>query len=196
MEKGQEILNRVKDGDASAILYKLQSITEQQVEEIDYQQQIDRWNRYQEILDKIEKMCGRDTGVRLIRNVKHNFKRFTDDSSVAVGVIGVIGLLLLLAASWFDAIYWIGSLATIGLVAWQVLIRLHHPSMIHFKCSPVLHINEFAYMRQAIKAIPTVENDPVVRLPVIEMSVSRAWLLQNGMLKFMQSLSDMKLDIK
>ena len=81
-----------------------------------------------------------------------------------------------------------------GFVAWQAFIRLHHPSIIHFKCSPVLHIDEFAYMRHAIKAIPPAENDPVVRLPELEMYVSRAWLSQHGMLKFMQTLGDIKLD--
>ena len=75
-----------------------------------------------------------------------------------------------------------------------MLIRLHHPSTIHFKCTPVLHINEFDYMRQAIKAIPPADNDPVVRLPAMEMSISRAWLAQRGMLKFMESLSDINLN--
>jgi hypothetical protein len=57
-----------------------------------------------------------------------------------------------------------------------------------------LHIDEFAYMRQAIKGIPAVEHDPIVRLPVIEMDIPRAWLGQQGMLKFMESLNDIKLD--
>ncbi|HXG07926.1 MAG TPA: hypothetical protein VNI77_11455 [Nitrososphaera sp.] len=39
-----------------------------------------------------------------------------------------------------------------------------------------MHIDESAYIRQAIKAIPPVESDPVVRLPVLEMFVPRVWL--------------------
>jgi hypothetical protein len=59
-----------------------------------------------------------------------------------------------------------------------------------------LHIDEFAYMRQAIKGIPPVEHDPIVRLPVLEMDIPRAWLGQQGMLKFMESLNDLKLEDK
>jgi hypothetical protein len=90
----------------------------------------------------------------------------------------------------------IGSAMALGFIGWQSFIRLHHPSIINFSCSPVLHIDEFAYMRQAIKGIPAVEHDPIVRLPVMEMDIPRAWLGQQGMLKFMESLSDLKLEDK
>ena len=197
MREEQEILNHLINIDncESNILRQLQSITEQRVDQIDYQQQIERWNRYQELLDKIEKRCGRHAGVKLARNVKHNFKVFTDVSSAALAVIAVTGLMALLGALTIDSIYYAaGSIVALGFVGWQALIRLHHPSIIHFKCSPVLHIDEFAYMRQAIKAIPPAENDPIVRLPVLEMSISRVWLAQQGMLQLMESLSDIKLD--
>ena len=49
-------------------------------------------------------------------------------------------------------------------------------------------------MRQAIKGIPPlVEHDPIVRLSALEMDIPRAWLGRQGMLKFMDSLSDLKL---
>lgn len=196
MKEDQEISNLLnKDGSGTAIFYKLQSITKQQIDELDYQQQIERWNGYQDLLDKIEKKCSRDSGVRLARNVKHNFRHFTDASSVAIGIVFVIGSLLLLAASLFDAIYLIGSFATMGLVAWQIFIRVYHPSTIQLKCLPVLHIDEFAYMRQAIKGIPPIVNDPVVRLPALEMSIPRAWLSQQGMLNFMRRLDDIEPDV-
>ncbi len=199
MREEQKILNHfidVEDENGHTnILHQLQTITEQKVEEIDYQQQIDRWNRYQEILDKIEERCGANTGVRLDRNVRHNFYLFTATSYAALSVVGITGLMALLGAYSLDNVYYAGGgLAVLGVVAWQAFVRVHHPSIIHFKCSPVLHIDEFAYIRQAIKAVPPVENDPVVRLPLLEMSVSRKWLSQNGMLKFMQSLADIRLD--
>ncbi|MEW6604231.1 MAG: hypothetical protein AB1351_06025 [Thermoproteota archaeon] len=197
MREEQKILNHfinVEDAGAN-VLHQLQRVTKERVDEIDYQQQIDRWNRYQEILDKIEERCGVNTGVLLARNVKHNFNQFTATSSAALAVVGIVGLMALLSAFSLDNIYYaVGGLVALGFVAWQAFIRLHHPSTIHFKCSPVLHIDEFAYMRQAIKAIPPAESDPVVRLPVLEMSVSRSWLSQHGMLKFMHSLGDIKLD--
>jgi hypothetical protein len=50
-------------------------------------------------------------------------------------------------------------------------------------------------MRQAIKGIPPlVEHDPIVRLPILEMDIPRVWIGQRGMLKFMDSLSDLKLE--
>ncbi|HEX7033070.1 MAG TPA: hypothetical protein VF172_08725 [Nitrososphaera sp.] len=199
MREEQKILNHfinVEDENGRTnILHQLQTVKEQRVEEIDYQQQIDRWNRYQGILDKIEERCGANTGVRLARNVRHNFNLFTTTSSAALAVVGITGLMALLGAYSLDNVYYAaGGLVALGVAAWQTVIRLHHPSIIHFKCSPVLHIDEFAYIRQAIKAIPPVENDPVVRLPALEMSVSRSWLAQNGMLKFMQNLADIRLD--
>ncbi|MEP0824546.1 MAG: hypothetical protein HRF40_03595 [Nitrososphaera sp.] len=195
MREEQKILNHFIDTEDenghTNILHELQTVTEQKVEELDYEQQIDRWNRYQQLLDKIEKKCDTNTGVRLARNVWHNFKLFTATSSAVLAVVGITGLMALLGAYTLDnAYYAAGGLFALGVAAWQAFIRLHHPSAIHFKCSPVLHIDEFAYIRHAIKSIPPIENDPVVRLPVLEMSVSRAWLAQHGMLKLMQNLVD------
>jgi hypothetical protein len=199
MREEQKILNHHinidgKDGNAN-ILQQLQGVTKQRVDQLDYQQQIERWNRYQALLDGIDKKCGRHVGVRLARNVKHNFRVFTDVSYAGLSIIGIVALMVLWSSFSTNSIYGIiGSITALGFVGWQTLIRLYHPSIIHFKCSPVLHIDEFAYMRQAIKAIPLAEHDPIVRLPVLEMSVSRAWLAQQGMLKFMESLSDIKLE--
>jgi hypothetical protein len=36
---------------------------------MDHQQQIERWNKYQEILDEIGKKCNRRVDVRLARSV-------------------------------------------------------------------------------------------------------------------------------
>jgi hypothetical protein len=177
------------------IFGQLKAVASQRIADIDYQQQIDRWNKYQELLDKVDKKCGRRAGVRLSRNVKHNVKTFSDTVSAALGIIALTALVSLSGSLTINSIYGIiGSAIALGFIGWQSFIRLHHPSVINFRCSPVLHIDEFAYMRQAIKGIPAVEHDPIVRLPVIEMDIPRAWLGQQGMLKFMESLNDIKLD--
>jgi hypothetical protein len=49
-------------------------------------------------------------------------------------------------------------------------------------------------MNKAIKGIRKVRRDPVVKLPPLEMSIPRAWLAQQGMLDFMESLADIKSD--
>ena len=180
---------------AGNIFRQLKAVASQRVADIDYEQQIARWNQYQELLDKINKKCSRQVGVRLSRNVKHNVKTFTDTVTAALGTIALTALVSMCGSFTTNSLYGvIGSAIALGFVGWQSIIRLHHPSIINFRCSPVLHIDEFAYMRQAIKAIPAVEHDPIVRLPMLEMAIPRAWLGKQGMLKFMDSLSDLKLE--
>lgn len=177
------------------IFRQLRAVASQRVAYIDYEQQISRWNEYQELLDKIDKKCSRQVGVRLSRNVKHNVKTFTDATTAALGTIALTALMSMWGSFTINSLYGIfGSAIALGFIGWQSFIRLYHPSIINFRCSPVLHIDEFAYMRQAIKGIPAVEHDPIVRLPVLEMDIPRAWLGQQGMLKFMESLSDLKLE--
>ena len=180
---------------AGNIFRQLKAVASQRVADIDYKQQIDRWNQYQELLDKIDKKCSRQVGVKLSRNVRHNVKTFTDATTAALGTIALTALMSMWGSFTTNSLYGIiGSLIALGFIGWQSFIRLHHPSIINFKCSPVLNIDEFAYMRQAIKGIPAVEHDPIVRLPMIEMNIPRVWLGQQGMLKFMESLSDLKLE--
>jgi hypothetical protein len=175
------------------IFRQLTAIANQRIADIDYEQQIIRWNEYQELLDKIDKKCSRQAGVRLSRNVKHNVKIFTGTTVYALGFIAMIALMWLAVSFTINSVYGIiGSAIALGFIVWQSFIRVHHPSIINFRCSPILHIDEFAYMRQAIKGIPPVEHDPIVRLPVLEMDIPRAWLGQEGMLKFMESLRDLK----
>jgi hypothetical protein len=177
------------------IFRQLKTVASQRMAAIDYEQQIARWNEYQELLDKIDKKCSRHVGVRLSRNVKHNVKTFTETTIGALVFFAMIALMSLAGSYMMNNIYGMsGSAIALGFIGWQSFIRLYHPSIINFRCSPVLHIDEFAYMRQAIKGIPAVEHDPIVRLPVLEMDIPRAWLGQQGMLKFMESLSDLKLE--
>ncbi len=177
------------------IFRQLKTIASQRVADIDYEQQIERWNQYQELLDKIDKKCSRQVGVKLSRNVKHNVKTFTETTVAALGFLAMIALMSMAGSYTMNNLYGIiGSAIALGFIGWQSFIRVHHPSIINFRCSPILHIDEFAYMRQAIKGIPAVEHDPIVRLPVLEMNIPRAWLGQQGMLKFMESLRDLKLE--
>lgn len=47
------------------VFRQLKTIASQRVANIDYEQQIERWNQYQELLDKLDKKCSRQAGVRL-----------------------------------------------------------------------------------------------------------------------------------
>jgi hypothetical protein len=192
--------NAVNDNSSNSssggnIFRQLTAVANQRIADIDYEQQIARWNQYQELLDKIDKKCSRQAGIRLSRNVKHNVKTFNEISIAALGFIALTALMSLAGSYTMNSIYGIfGSAIALGFIGWQSFIRVHHPSIINFRCSPVLHIDEFGYMRQAIKGIPAVEHDPIVRLPILEMAIPRTWLGRQGMLKFMESLSELKLE--
>lgn len=191
----EDVINDSSGTIEGNVFHQLKAVASQRVANIDYEQQIERWNQYQELLDKIDKKCSRQAGVRLSRNVKHNVKTFTETTVAALGFVALISLMSLVGSYTLNSVYGIiGSAIAVGFIGWQSFIRVHHPSIISFRCSPVLHIDEFAYMRQAIKGIPAVEHDPTVRLPVVEMAIPRAWLGQQGMLTFMESLSDLKLE--
>nr|MDQ3977152.1 hypothetical protein [Thermoproteota archaeon] len=75
------------------IFRQLKAVASQRIIDIDYEQQIERWNQYQELLEKIDKKCSRRAGVRLSRNVKHNVKTFTDATTAALGIIALTAIM-------------------------------------------------------------------------------------------------------
>jgi hypothetical protein len=161
---------------------------------VDYNQQIERWNSYQHMLDEIGGKCEKTKGdVQLRRNVRHNVKVLDDAAVAFLSVIGLFALIIGDVGIANNNIYVVlGAAVALALVGWQAFIRLHPPSLVHFTCKPALHIDEYAYMNKAIKGIRKVQRDPVVNLPPLEMSIPRTWFAQQGMLDFMQTLADIK----
>src|ERR671932_388792 len=82
-------INDTSSSSGGNIFLELKSIAGQKVAYIDYERQIERWNKYQELLDKVDKKCSRRTGVRLSRNVRHNVRTFTETATAALGVIAL-----------------------------------------------------------------------------------------------------------
>lgn len=177
-------------------------------DKLDYRSQIERWNKYQNILDKIEEKCKHTKGdVILRRNIKHNVKILDDVSIAFLSVIGLTALMIIVGglieengsislinnSNNYYAI--IGGLLAFAFVGWQIVLRLFPPSIIRFTCRPALHIEEYAYMNKHVRGIPKVTRDPVIRLPPMEMQIPRSWLAQQGLLEFMESLQDIKFDI-
>ena len=164
--------------------------------EVDHEIQIERWNAYQDLLDKIEKKCLETNGdVILRRNIKHNVKILGDTEVAILSIIGLVAGVILFAGYFTHDMYrTIGAGIALAFVGWQVLVRIRPPALIHFSCAPALHFEEYAYMNRAIKAIPVVHRDPVVHLARTEMSIPRSWLAQQAMLGFMASLNDVKPD--
>src|SRR5215207_671570 len=87
------------------IFRQLKGVASQRVADIGYEQQIARWNEYQELLDKIDKKCSRQAGVRLSRNVKHNVKTFTDATTAALGTIALTALMSMWGSFTTNSLY-------------------------------------------------------------------------------------------
>jgi len=166
---------------------------------LDYSRQIERWNKYQNVLDKIEDKCKQTKGdVRLNRNIKHNVKILDDVSVAFLLVIGLTALMIIVGGlmergnnKYYSII---GGTIALAFVGWQIILRVFRPSIVRFTCRPVLHMEEYAYMNNHIQGIPKVARDPLVKLPSLEMQIPRSWLAQQGMLEFMESLKDIKFD--
>src|SRR3712207_9151866 len=47
------------------VFRQLETVAAQKIADIDYELQIERWNQYQALLDKIEKKCSRQAGVKI-----------------------------------------------------------------------------------------------------------------------------------
>src|ERR687895_2711738 len=87
------------------IFRQLRALASQRVADIDYEQQIARWNEYQELLDKIDKKCSRQVGIRLSRNVKHNVRTFNEISIAALGFLALTALMSLAGSYTMNSIY-------------------------------------------------------------------------------------------
>src|SRR5919205_2544675 len=88
-----------------SLFRQLRAVASQKVAGIDYEQQIDRWNKYQELLDKVDKKCSRRAGVRLSRNVKHNVNTFTDTVIASLAIIALTALVSLSGSFTIHSIY-------------------------------------------------------------------------------------------
>lgn len=160
-----------------AQIEKLKEIASQQIPEQDYQQQIDRWNEYQTILDGIEKMILdkklNAVGVSLRKNIETSLQREQTET----------------------------ELRRFGTVMYTPSFYLQEPvyqkpeepkesTDITFTCKPEIHIDEFQYMNRYIKNIPQINKDPIINLPHIEMTIPKAWIAQNSLLDVMNELNN------
>lgn len=192
-EREQEIINTPM----SAFVKTLKDTVDKKgVDKLDYDAQIDRWNEYQTVLDRIDKKC-RHTGreVELKRRVKHNMLTWDAgrDAPIFTALACASPILIgvgLIANNWFLT----GSgLGLIGLGVRHTLLRTIHPKTLVFECKPELHFDEMITVRKMVKGFPEVQKDPVVKLPSIKMKIPRKYFAQKGMLKFMEGVQDINL---
>lgn len=100
------------------LVNKLQEVTQQRVE--DYRGQIDRWNKYQDVLTQIRNKVGQMNGVHLESNVKYNVPIYDQNTEKIIAAMTAIGLVsagmtmffTLAYANWIEAV-WNGDIYTI-----------------------------------------------------------------------------------
>lgn len=180
---------------------QLEQIAKREIPKEDYQQQIDRWNEYQTVLDSIEEQMQDKRGVALAKNVHSNMENmdaFDHMLTIMFSFMGGVFLTALMGSVIADIIHSpLGYLAGVPAFAISVYYLAVNPNLprktLKFSCKPILHIDELTYMNNFIKGIPQREKDPDVKLPVVRMEIPRKWIAQQSMLDVMDQLGKIKL---
>ncbi len=182
------------------IIQTLERTASSPVPQTDYQQQIDRWNRYQEILDQVQKVLEQVPYANLRRNVRSsvkNYEFYALPLNFGLGLTAVLAFMLgmvALSRGYIDA----PTTDTLFAVSGGILVYLIYynlsrlgvikPKMISLSCKPEISIDEMRYAREIIKEIPERKIDPLVRLPALEMKIPRSWISQQAMLDVMDKV--------
>lgn len=195
--------NKIKlSGQEALVIQDARSIATENVAKEDYQQQVDRWNRYQEQLDKIQHRCE-------IENFPFERRLTTSYSERRMkAVVQGIGIGLLFATGyclWLvsDAIingavigngdFMTGAVLSMGTaaVAAALLTTTRKlPETIKFACKPVLFIDDRYYLQKFVRGLARERNDPEVVLPALTMELPHSWIKQQSLLKGMETMSD------
>lgn len=175
----------------------LRKTANEQIAREDYMQQIDRWNDYQKLLDKVNEKTRIHSDVELRRNIKTNIKIWNERSLVLIccGMTMALSALVVGLMTQNFVVLAAGAAATIYF-AREVYNRVLPPQYLTFKTSPKLHFDELATARNIVRGAPSAHKDPVVQLPVLYMKIPRRWFGQHGVIEFMNGLSNIDWDIR
>jgi hypothetical protein len=187
------------------IIQTLEKTAASAVPESDYQQQIDRWNRYQAILDQVQKILETVPYANLRRNIRtsvRNYEFYALPLNFGLGLTAILAFMLgmvalnrgYIDASTTDTLFAVSG----GILAYLTYYNLSRlgvikPKMISLSCKPEISIDEMRYAREIIKEIPERKIDPLVRLPALEMEIPRSWISQQAMLDVMEKVSRVNL---
>ena len=153
------------------LITTLQTITKQKIPKIDYEQQIDVWNKYMGVLDQIEDVANAVSGVKKKREKETNT---TSSSSY-----------LLITASFFTPQQLV-SLA-------KNITRSETKTHLVITAKPVLHIDAELYAAKSVKNFPIKNVDPSVILPSLTIKLEKEWLAHRSEVWLMEQMKDIKL---
>lgn len=197
----------------------VQAIASEPVPVQDYQQQVDRWNRYQGALDQIQRRCEIEGAVfkrkvrtsyseRRVRNIKQAIAIGLITASIYIAIAGYFVLAessanIYLPRTWDvdewlvaqDIAWWGGLMG--ALVASQIFRGLWNrgplPENIVFQCKPVIFIDDLYYLQRFVRCMSKERHDPKVKLPELTMTLPQSWIKQNSLLSMMGTMKDIKL---
>lgn len=207
---------------AVPIIHEVQKIASERVPNEDFQQQVDRWNRYQESLDKIQRQCQIEN-VRFHRHLKTSYseRRIRNIyQCVAIGMLAAsifivyYGVPALMEAtkpiSMYEVYYGppnsmatiedignhalaIGFLTSLGAFMF-IFNRGYLPPMIKFECAPIMNIDDLYFIQRYVRGMARERHDPKVVLPALKMELPQSWISQQSLLKVMDTMRDIRLE--
>lgn len=201
------------------IVQQVQSIAAENVSAEDFQQQVDRWNRYHASLDVIQRQCEIE-GARFRRRLKTSYSERRErnilqgfavamiTASIYISIMGYFainnyGYNIYEPRTWDrDMWVWAGDIAWWGalmgvLVASQAIRLIWNrgplPEKIKFECKPVIFIDDLYYLRRAVRQMAKEGHDPKIVLPTLTMELSQSWIKQNSLLAIMGTMKDIQI---
>lgn len=188
------------DSEQLPLLQELHGIVQEKVPDEDYQQQVDRWNRYQEALFKVQSQC-EALNLRFRRRINSSYRqrRLTNIKyGMAVGLFAasLVALVSILTVgpSWF-------TIASAGLIFTYITIASSGimvnagklPEKIKFSVKASIRYDEQFYVQRFIRGMNRERRDPVIELPELTMEIPYTWLKQQALLKIMGAMKEVKL---
>lgn len=187
-------------GQEPALIEELQKVAAENVPKEDYQQQVDRWNRYQTLLGKVEQQCQLQN-FRFSRNINSSYRErriLNVKRGAAIGFIAMAAMFIYsgLTMSAVDVSIEtvkgiIGQGGIVGLGAAVILLISEVgklPETIKFECKPKMFIDDLYYIQRFVHGFAREQHDPEVKLPALTMELPQAWIKQQSLLTAMDSM--------
>lgn len=199
----------------SELIQNVRKISEENVHEADYEQQINRWNRYLSGLEDVKRACLL-SDFRFRLNLKSTYSK-QRTQAVMLGL--AFGLIAMSVSSIYDIVFpnvdvllfrfnqdWtayaqyaiqsnilFGFSVTLASSILFVTIPRKPPQMVHFEVNPKIFIDDRHFVRYAIRAMEREKNDPSMKLPKLEMNLPSEWIKQQSLLFAMNNFQKTRL---
>lgn len=186
----------------SLLIQELNKVAQEKVPEQDFQQQVDRWNRYQELLDKVERQC-QIQGFQFTKNLRSSYRDQRKRMLMASLAIGMLFSAAFSFNEYFTATESTISLGNIldnllllaGTLAVAPMVQMFNfaklPETIKFSCTPMMFIDDAFYVQRFIRGFARERNDPEVKLPALSMELPHSWIKQQSLIKAMDTMKDL-----